>query len=165
LDIGSTSQKLGIPHVIPIPDNTKLDTTIHPSTILLTALLSTALPIPISLNPFKANIFAPKRTCAGLQYARLRNSPSQQLPFPLSIDSTTPSPVKIGFAIPFATIGPCSLMLSLRAAAQIQGGAQIDVIVLDGPAQGSWLVGTTQFSSAGAATINSFFFGSRCALR
>ncbi|KAK0613958.1 hypothetical protein B0T14DRAFT_291005 [Immersiella caudata] len=125
------------------------------STLLLTVLSTSALALPTTPNPPASKIFTPKRTCAGLQYAQLRNSPTQPLPFPLSISSNNPSPVEIGFAIPTDAVGPCSLMLSLPAAAQVQGGAQIDVIALDGPAQGA-LVGTTQFVNGGAATINSF---------
>jgi hypothetical protein len=45
---------------------------------------------------------------------------------------------------------------SLPASAQVQGGATIDVIALDGPAQAA-LVGTTQFvAGAEGVTIDSF---------
>ncbi|KAK4455178.1 hypothetical protein QBC34DRAFT_433392 [Podospora aff. communis PSN243] len=125
------------------------------ATLLLASFSIPALAFPTTPNPPASQIFTPKRTCAGLQYAQLRNAPTQPLPFALSVNSNNPSPVEIGFAIPSGAVGPCSLMLSLPAAAQVQGGAQIDVIALDGPAQGA-LVGTTQFVSGGAATINSF---------
>ncbi|KAK0643187.1 hypothetical protein B0T16DRAFT_331353 [Cercophora newfieldiana] len=127
----------------------------HIQTTFLLTLATTALAIPTTPNPPASQIFTPKRTCGGLQYAQLRNAPAQALPFPFSISSTDAAPLEIGFAIPSGAVGPCSLMLSLPAAAQVQGGAQIDVIDLDGPAQGA-VVGTTQFVSGEATTINSF---------
>ncbi len=122
-------------------------------TVLL-ALAAAISAVPTSPNDNNPLSSPAKRTCAGVQYPELRTSPTQSIPFPISISSSA-SPVEIGFTIPDDAVGPCSLMLSLPAGTAIQGGAQINVVALDGPSPGS-LVGTTNFMSGSQATINSF---------
>ena len=124
------------------------------SSFLLAALAATTSAIPTTPNSAKSAFSLP-RTCGGMIYAQIRNNPAQPLPWSLTVDSSAPSSVEIGFTVPSDAVGPCSLMLSLPAAAQVQGGAQVDVTALDGPAAGA-LVGTTQFVSGESTTINSF---------
>ncbi|KAK3683394.1 hypothetical protein B0T22DRAFT_246810 [Podospora appendiculata] len=122
----------------------------HPAAIFF-SFAASALTVSASPTPINANTHLnTKRTCS-VQYPALRTSPTQ--PIPYSIDISSSQSVDVGFTMPDDATGPCSLMLSLPE--QISGCAQVNVVALDGPAQGS-LVGTTTFAAGSSATINSF---------
>ncbi|KAK4207819.1 hypothetical protein QBC37DRAFT_254245, partial [Rhypophila decipiens] len=140
-------------------------------TLLTTATLfltttTTAAPTTNTSPNLRANTHSQRRpphilkerTCSGQQYPQLRtpNQPDQPTPYQISLSTTQPAQVQLGFTIPSGAVGPCSLMLSLPDGCSVTGGAQINVYALDGPAAGD-LVGTTVFTEGvSKVTINSF---------